>query len=87
MNSVKFLQLYVCGKASGEEDIKEHRVGACSHVMCVAWRVIKGHKARCVCCYDVYLSNYSHPNDLDAHWYGAKSTTRKETEKRNGHKK
>jgi hypothetical protein len=36
MDSVKCLDLYVCGKASGPEDIKEHCVGACSPVSCVA---------------------------------------------------
>jgi hypothetical protein len=84
---VKCLDFYVCGKASGQEDIKKHSVGACSPVMYIAWRDIKGHKAGFVCCCDVYLANYTHPNDLDAHWYGAKSTTRKETEERNGYKK
>jgi hypothetical protein len=36
MDCVKFLELYVCGKTSGQEDIMEHTVGACSPVMCVA---------------------------------------------------
>jgi hypothetical protein len=87
INSVKCLDLYVYGKAFGQEDINEHSVRACSHVMCVAWRDIKGHKAGCVCCFDVYLAKYTNPNNLDAHWYGANSTTKKETEKCNGYKK
>jgi hypothetical protein len=36
MDSVTFLDIYVCGKTSGQEDIKEQSVGACSHVICVA---------------------------------------------------
>jgi hypothetical protein len=36
MVSVKYLELYVCGKASGPEKIKKHSVVACSPVMCVA---------------------------------------------------
>jgi len=33
MDSVNCLDLYVCGKASGQENIKEHSVGACSPVI------------------------------------------------------
>jgi hypothetical protein len=87
MDSVKFLDLYVCGNASVQKDIKEHSVAACSHVMCVAWRYIKGHKADFSCSCDVFLAKYTHHNDMDAHWNGAKSTTRKKTEERNGYKK
>ena len=35
MDSVKCLDLYVCGKASGQEEINEHSVGSCSPVICV----------------------------------------------------
>ena len=35
MDSVKCLDFYVCGKASGQVDIKEHSVDACSSVTCV----------------------------------------------------
>ena len=35
MDSVKSLDLYVCGEASGQENIKEHRFGACRPVICV----------------------------------------------------
>jgi hypothetical protein len=87
MDSFKFLDLYVCGKASGQEDIKEHNVGACSPFMCVAWRYIKCHKAGCACCCDVYLAKYTHHNDMHPHRHSAKSTTRKETEERIGYKK
>jgi hypothetical protein len=66
MDSVKFLDLYVCDNASGQEYIKEDSVVACSPVMCPAWRYIKGHKAGCLCCCDVFLGNYTHHNDMDA---------------------
>ena len=35
MDSVKCLDLYVCGKASVQEETKEHSVGVCSSVICV----------------------------------------------------
>jgi hypothetical protein len=87
MDSVNCLVFYVCGESFGQENIKEHTVGACSPVMCVAWRDIKSHKVGCVFCCVVYLVISTHHNDMDAHWYGAKSITRKETEERKGYKK
>jgi hypothetical protein len=35
MDSSKCLDLYVCGKASGQEEINEHSVRACSPLICV----------------------------------------------------
>ena len=35
MDSVKCLDIYVCGKASGQEEIIEHSIGYFSPVVCV----------------------------------------------------
>jgi hypothetical protein len=36
---------------------------------------------------DVYLAKYTHHSDMDVQWYGATSTTRRETEECNGYMK
>jgi len=55
MDSVKCLDLYVCGKASGQEEIKEHSVGACSSVICVKPDETSRAVTVCVCMDVIYI--------------------------------
>ena len=70
MDSVKSLDLYVCGEASGQENIKEHRFGACRPVICVKPDETSTDITVGVRMAVMWLAKYTQHGDKGAHWYG-----------------